>query len=219
MADLVLRCTEAVAAGEGLFLRRVGDPVGPDSRGPVDGEGVRPAVVGIKWGFTGTIRYGNGTTYSPEAAAVVDCDEVLKRAAANGASFRNLDGSVIRDVRHADVDMVLVPPNYNVKDSASVRCDGSQRSPGRNARYMEVDRFLWSTYFDALLDSGTTFDNSATLRRQHTVCRLQDETRPPTPPGVYTGPAFNPWVVNRPPGWQEPPRRRGARRAARGGAT
>ena len=220
MADLVLRCATAVAAGTGEFLRRAGDPVGPDSRGPVDGEGVRPAVVGVKWNHPGTIVYRDGRpAYSPEPAAVIDCDAVLKRAADNGVSFRYLDGSAIGDVRRADVDMVLVPPNYNVRDWKSVRCDGSQRLPGRNARYMEVHRFLWSTFFDALVDSGTTFDDSATLRRQHTVCRLQDETRPPTPNGVHTGPAFNPWVVNRPPGWQEPPRRRGARRAARGGAT
>jgi hypothetical protein len=217
MADLVRRCATAVEAKTGKFLRRAGDPVGPDSRGPVDGEAVRPAVVGVKWGHPGTIRYRDGTTYQPEAAEVVDCDVALKRAADNGASFRKLDGSAIGDVRRADVDMVLVPPNYNVTDWKSVRCDGSQRSPGRNARYMEVHRFLWSTFVDALLDSGTTLDNSAALRRQHAVCRLQDETRPPNPPGVTTGPTFNPWLVNRPPGWQEPPRRRGARRAARGG--
>ena len=135
MADLVRRCAEAVAAEEGVFLRRAGDPVGPDSRGPVDGEGVRPAVVGVRWTHPGTIVYRDDRpAYSPEAAAVVDCDVALKRAADKGASFRNLDGSAIGDVRRADVDMVLVPPNYNVRDWQSVRCDGSQRSPGRNAR-------------------------------------------------------------------------------------
>ena len=219
MADLVLRCATAVAAEEGLFLRRAGDPVGPDSRGPVDGEGVRPAVVGVKWSHPGSIRYGNGTSYYPEPAAVVACDAVLKNAADNGASFRNLNGSAIGDIRWADVDMVLVPPNYNVRDRDGVCCYGSQSLPGHNTRYREERRIFWSTFVDALLDSDTMFDDSAALRRQHAVYGLQDETRPPSPAGVRTGPTFNPWVVNRPPGWQEPPRRRGARRAVRGGAT
>jgi len=217
MADLVRRCAEAVEAEEGVFLRRASDPVGPDSRGPVDGEGVRPAVVGIKCDQTGRIDYGDGDSYSPEPAAVVDCDVALQRAADNGASFRNLDGSAIGTLALSDVDLVLVPPNYNVRDSKSVVCYGSQRPPGRNARYKEVRRFLWSTFFVALVDSDTTFDNSAALRREHAVFRLQDETRPPTPRGARSDhPGWNPWVVNRPPGWQEPPRRRGARRAVRG---
>ena len=217
--DLVQRCATAVAAETGKFLRRADDPVGPDSRGPVAGEAVRAAVLGVQTDRRGGFRRG-GTSFTPEAAAAVDCDVVLERAADNGASFRNLDGSAIGDIHEADVDMILVPPEHNVTDTSSVRCFGSQKPPGRNARYREVHRFFWSTFVDALLDSDTTFDNSAALRREHAVFRLQDETRPPTPRGVRSGPTFNPWMVNRPPGWQEPPRRRGARRAARGtGAT
>lgn len=202
MDDLVLRCATAVEERTGKFLRRAGDPVGPDSRGPVDGDAVRAAVVGIRCGRRPTIQYGDGSTYTPEAAAVVDCDVVLKRAANNGASFRNLNGSAIGELEKSDVDMVIVPGTFNVRDANTVRCFGSQRPPGRNIRYKEVHRFFWSTFIGALLDSDTTFDDSAALRRQHTVYRPQDETRPIGRGGA--GGSSNPWVVNRPPGSPQP---------------
>ena len=205
MADLVVRCTEAVVAEDGLFLRRAGDPVGPDSRGPVDGEGVRPAVVGVKSTGTGAIRYRNGTSYYPEAASVVDCYSVLENAADNGASFRNLNGSPIGTLMRTEVDFVFVPENFPVTHNQSVIIRGSQEGRSLHGQYVARRRYLWTSCVGALLDSDDASIDDLAFRKQYAVYGLQDENRPQWK-------NVNDWIIKRPPGWQEPQRRRGVRR-------
>ena len=141
---------------------------------------------------------------------MVSCQVQLQRAADNGASFRQADGLPFKKLETTDVDYVLVPLDYTVS-ARRVRINGSQQGRSRNGghtlhmQYVAGRRYLWSSCVDALLDSDDASIDDLAFRKQHAVYGLQDETRPHRR-------LVNDWIIKRPPGWQEPSRRRGARR-------
>ena len=156
---------DAAELGEiSKLLLLYGDAVGPNSRAAVGGEKFRSAVVGVKVNTQQSgIRIGGPGGTVPHACCVVDdvLLPTLGRAAGAGALFTALDGSRIKNLGSTDVDVVLVPIDFPILTSQTIR----SKSPG-NMR--KEARYVWMSYVDALLDSDASLDDER-LRRHHAV--------------------------------------------------
>ena len=190
---------DAAELGEiSKFLLLGGDRVGPNSRAAVVGRPHRSMVVAIKLNARqGSVRFRDDQGGTPHACSVVG-EEVLptlEKAAGAGASFTALDGSRIRKLEIAVVDLVLVPVDFPIADSRTIKTReiGEMR---KGARY------LYMSYVPALLDSDVSFDNPE-LRRHHAVYKpgRGDWDGPPRGGNAWTwpGPPTEPY----PPGFGE----------------
>jgi hypothetical protein len=202
-AGFVENCADALDTAESgqflpklLLLRdgRVG--VGPESVAAVEGRHWRPAVVGIKLtALQGNMNYNDdqGRRVVPHACSVVDDDvlPMLSRASEAGALFSALDGSSLGALHAAKVDLVVVPNNFVIADSNTVRTkDKGKMKAGA--------RYVWMTYVDALIDSRASFDD-VDLRRHHAVYKPGQGDWDKIPRGK------NAWQSSGPPATPYPP--------------
>ena len=171
LAGYLENCAEALDAAKGgeiskfLLLDDSEAGVGPLSRAAVDGRPFRSAVVGIKVSqFQSAVNYlDKGRQVRPHSCCVLNDDDLstLGRAAGAGASFTAPDGSRIKSLQSADVDVVLVPIDVPILGLNTIKCKDM-------GRMKKEARFLYMPFVDALLDSDASFDDER-LRRHYAV--------------------------------------------------
>jgi len=194
-AESLTEALDAAQVGEISKLLLLGaDCVGPNSHAAVVGRPFRPMVVGVKIGpRQRQVYYVNdqGDNVRPHACCVVDDDflSTLSKVAEAGGSFTHRDGSRIGKLQDSHVDIVLVPIDFPIRHSLTIKSENA-------AEMRKEARYLFTTYVDALLGSDVSFDNEE-LRRHHAVYKLQDWTR--------NSSKYNPWLMPGPPTEPYPP--------------